>query len=47
MGVLDKDGNILARGNGKSKKEAEQIASLNALKYYDEYVDNTNINNIE
>jgi dsRNA-specific ribonuclease len=43
MGVLDKDGNILARGSGKSKKEAEQIASLNALKFFDEIKDNTNI----
>ena len=43
MGVLDKDGNILARGSGKSKKEAEQIASLNALKFFDEIKDNSYI----
>ena len=43
MGVLDKDGNILARGTGKSKKEAEQISSLNALKFFDE-IEDDNIN---
>uniref|UniRef100_A0A6C0IVC0 RNase III domain-containing protein n=1 Tax=viral metagenome TaxID=1070528 RepID=A0A6C0IVC0_9ZZZZ len=43
MGVLDKDGNILARGTGKSKKEAEQLASLNALKFFDE-IEDDNIN---
>ena len=43
MGVLDKDGNILARGTGKSKKEAEQMSSLNALKFFDE-IEDDNIN---
>ena len=41
MGVLDKGGDILARGSGKSKKEAEQIASLNALKFFNEISDET------
>jgi ribonuclease-3 len=40
MGVLDKNGDIISRGVAKSKKEAEQQASLNALKYFGE---NTNI----
>ena len=35
MGVLDKDGEIIARGIGKTKKEAEQNASKSALTYYD------------
>jgi ribonuclease III len=34
MGVLDKFGNIVGRGVAKSKKEAEQYASLEGLKYY-------------
>lgn len=34
MGVLDKNGEIVGRGVAKSKKEAEQQASLNAMKYY-------------
>ena len=34
MGVLDKDEIIVGKGKAKSKKEAEQIASKNALKYY-------------
>ena len=41
MGVLDKDGDILARGSAKSKKEAEQIASLNALKFFNEISEET------
>ena len=36
MGVLDKNGNIIGRGVAKSKKEAEQHASLDALKYFGE-----------
>ena len=36
MGVLDKNGDIIARGTGKTKKEAEQEASRLALIYYDE-----------
>ena len=34
MGVLDKDDIIVGKGKAKSKKEAEQIASKNALIYY-------------
>ncbi len=34
QGVLDKDGNIISRGVGKNKSEAEQLASLYALQYY-------------
>lgn len=34
QGVLDKDGNIIGKGVGKTKLEAEQHASLNALNYY-------------
>ena len=36
MGVLDKDGNILATGRGKSKKEAEQEASRKALEEFEQ-----------
>ena len=36
MGVLDKNGNIVGRGVAKSKKEAEQMSSLEALKYFGE-----------
>ena len=32
--VLDKDGNIISKGVGKNKSEAEQLASLYALQYY-------------
>jgi len=39
MGVLDKLGNIIGRGVAKSKKEAEQLSSLEALKYFGEYKD--------
>lgn len=39
MGVLDNNGNIISRGVAKSKKEAEQNASLNALKYFGENTD--------
>ena len=35
MGVLNKDGEIISRGTGKTKKEAEQEASRVALVYYD------------
>ena len=35
MGVLNKDGEIIARGKGKTKKEAEQEASRLALVFYD------------
>jgi ribonuclease III len=38
MGVLDKDGEIISRGNGKTKKEAEQEASRLALIYYNESI---------
>lgn len=41
MGVLSKTGEIVGRGVAKSKKEAEQRASKDALKYYGE---NTNDN---
>lgn len=34
MGVLSKSGDILGRGVAKSKKEAEQQASLDALKFF-------------
>ena len=34
QGVLDKFGNIIGRGVGKKKTEAEQKASLNALQYF-------------
>ena len=34
MGVLDKLGNIIGRGVAKSKKEAEQFASLEGLEYF-------------
>ena len=34
MGVLDKAGVIIGRGTGNSKKKAEQLASLEGLKYY-------------
>ena len=36
MGVLDKNGDIVGRGVAKSKKEAEQKSSLEALKYFGE-----------
>lgn len=42
MGVLDKKGDIVGRGVAKSKKEAEQKASLDALKYYGEDIDSEN-----
>ena len=35
MGVLNKDGNIIARGEGKTKKDAEQEASRKALVFFD------------
>ena len=35
MGVLNKDGEIISRGTGKTKKDAEQEASRVALVYYD------------
>lgn len=35
MGVLDKNGDIVARGNGKTKKDAEQEASRLGLKFFD------------
>jgi len=38
MGVLDKNGNIVGRGVAKSKKEAEQKSSLEALKYFGEEI---------
>jgi ribonuclease-3 len=34
LGVLDKDGNIICRAQGKSKQEAEQNVSKLALDYY-------------
>jgi ribonuclease-3 len=34
MGVFDKDGNIVGRGIGNSKKKAEQLASQDALKAF-------------
>ena len=34
QGVLDKSGNIIGQGVGKKKTEAEQNASLDALKYF-------------
>ena len=33
-GVLDKEGNIVSQGVGKKKQDAQQKASLNALKYF-------------
>ena len=33
-GVLDKEGNIVGKGIGKKKQDAQQNASLNALQYY-------------
>ena len=36
MGVLSKFGDIIGRGVAKSKKEAEQMASKNALIYFGE-----------
>jgi len=39
MGVLDKEGNIIGRGVANSKKYAEQLASLDALKYYGQDID--------
>ncbi len=33
-GILDKDGNIIGRGVGKKKEDAQQNASLDALKYF-------------
>ena len=36
MGVLSKTGDIIGRGVAKSKKEAEQNASKNALIYFGE-----------
>jgi ribonuclease-3 len=35
MGVLDKNGEIIARGDGKTKKDAEQEASRLGLIYFD------------
>lgn len=37
MGVLDKDGSIIAQGKGKSKRDGEQQASYKALIYFGEY----------
>lgn len=34
MGVYDKDGNVVGRGIGNSKKKAEQLSSQDALKYF-------------
>ncbi len=34
QGVLDKDGNIISKGIGKSKSDAEQQSSMYALKYF-------------
>lgn len=46
QGVLDKDGNIISRGVGKNKSEAEQQASQYALVYYDAIkLNNNNTNN--
>lgn len=36
MGVLDKQGQIIAEGKGNCKKEAEQQASKNALDYFND-----------
>ena len=33
-GVIDKEGNIIGKGVGKKKSDAQQMASLNALKYF-------------
>jgi ribonuclease-3 len=34
MGVYDKDGTVVGRGIGNSKKKAEQLSSQDALKYF-------------
>lgn len=39
MGVLSKNGDIIGRGVAKSKKEAEQLSSKNALRYFGEISD--------
>lgn len=36
MGVLDKQGKIIAKGKGKSKRDGEQEASRKALEYFEE-----------
>lgn len=46
MGVLDKDGEIVGRGVAKSKKEAEQKASLEALKYFGEEIEAEDIDEL-
>ena len=33
-GIIDKDGNIVGKGIGKKKADAQQQASLEALKYF-------------
>jgi len=40
MGVLDKDGNIVGRDVATTKRQAEQLASKNALEYFAEMTDN-------
>jgi ribonuclease III len=47
MGVLSKDGDIISRGSGKTKKEAEQEASRLALSYYDESFNEDSDNEIQ
>ena len=39
MGVFDKDGEIVGRGVAKNKREAEQKASKDALKYFGQDID--------
>jgi len=39
MGVFDRDGEIVGRGVAKNKREAEQNASKNALKYFGQDID--------
>ena len=40
MSVLDKNGEVLAIGEGRTKKKAEQMASRKALIYYGLIEDN-------
>ena len=41
-GVLSKDGNIIGKGIGKKKQDAQQQSSLNALKYFGQMDNNDN-----
>jgi ribonuclease-3 len=43
MGVLDKSGDIVGRGVAKTKRQAEQYASKDALEYFAERIDSVDV----